>query len=205
MPGLRFVRNVLLFSIAGLLPVLLLFVSLSPGFASSLLEGGPALHRFLRQIVTNGLPVVFVTNYVTFFLFALSQNESMKALDPGFYAILDLPLRTSIFLVLHAIIYVLSADWFGSFGGSRITALSVVAPTLARSALFENVSGVYLYSTFVSAFPLYVSSIGRSEKFGPAVSRVPFGLGPLLSAFLWFAVSIMVLTSIAIIVSGWQS
>jgi len=36
-----------------------------------------------------------------------------------------------------------------------------VAPTLARPAFFENISGVYLYATLVSAMPLHVSSIEK--------------------------------------------
>lgn len=73
MPGMQFLRNVLLFSLAGLLPVLVFYVALSPGFATALADGGPTLKRFLRQVLTNGLPVVVMVNYVGFFLFALSH------------------------------------------------------------------------------------------------------------------------------------
>ena len=200
----QFLRNVLLFSLVGLIPVLLLYVYLSPGFASSLVEGGPSLRRFLRQVVTNGLPVVFVTNYIGFFLFALSQDERPNKPDPGLFVLIDLPLRVFVFLALHAIIYVFSADWFGSFGGSRATALSVVAPTLARSALFENISGAYLYATLVSAFPLYVSTIRRSEHLRWIVAQIPFRFGPSLFASIWFALVVLALTQVASAVVHWQ-
>ena len=70
MPAALFVRNVLLFSIAALLPILALYVLRTPGFAAALADGGPPLLRFLRQVLTNGLPVVATINYVGFFLFA---------------------------------------------------------------------------------------------------------------------------------------
>ena len=74
MPAAQFVRNVLLFSFAALLPVLLFYVLLAPGFAPALAAGGPALMRLLRQVATNGLPVVFAVNYVSFFLFAMTRR-----------------------------------------------------------------------------------------------------------------------------------
>jgi hypothetical protein len=197
MPGIQFLRNVLLFSIVGLLPVLLLYVFSSPGFASSLAEGGPALSRFLRQVATNGLPVIFVSNYVGFFLFALSQNENAGDRDPAIYALLDVPVRVFVFLTLHIVIYVLSADWFDSFGGSRATALRVVAPTLARSAMFENISGVYLYATLVSAFPLYKSAFGRSPRLRSLVNRFPFKSGAFVLALAWFFLAVFCLTILA--------
>ncbi|OSQ50695.1 hypothetical protein [Marivita geojedonensis] len=197
MAGRRFLRNVLLFSLAGLIPVLAIYVLLTPGFASALAEGGPPLRRFLRQVLTNGLPVVFVVNYVGFFLFALSRQRQAKDRDPAAYIAADFVARFILFFALHALIYVVSADWFGSFGGSRLTALQVVAPTLARSALFENISGVYLYATLVSAIPLYVSAIKLSPRFEPVVRLFPGSLGPIAIALLIFAAGAVCLTILA--------
>lgn len=194
MPWLQFLRNVLVFSLAGLLPVLVLYVSLSPGFASALMEGGPSFRRFTRQVITNGLPVVFVVNYVGFFLFALSRRTSADERDPSTFLVFDLIARLTIFLGLHAVIYVVSADWFGSFGGSRTTALRVVGPTLAQSALFQNISGVYLYATLVSALPLYASVIGRSRRLRPFASLIPLGMGAAIIALLWFMLAATILT-----------
>lgn len=197
MPGVHFLRNVLLFSLAGLLPVLALYVLSSPGFASALAGGGPALRRFLRQVLTNGLPVVLFVNYVGFFLFALSCERQEKSRDPAVYIAVDLAGRLALFFGLHALIYVLSADWFGSFGGSRATALRVVAPTLARSALFENISGVYLYATLVSAVPLYVSAIKRSPSLRALAGLFPGQTGPIVLALLIFAALAACLTAVA--------
>ena len=197
MPGIAFLRNVLLFSLAGLLPVLVLYIALSPGFATALAGGGPALGRFLRQVLTNGLPVVVIVNYVGFFLFALSHERSGSGRDPGAYIVVDFFSRLGIFVGLHALIYVVSADWYGSFGGSRATALRVVAPTLARSALFENISGVYLYATLVSAIPLYVSAASRSSRLAPVVRFFPEPIGPVAFALLIFVAGAACLTALA--------
>ena len=197
MPGMVFLRNVLLFSLAGLLPVLTLYIALSPGFTTALAGGGPALGRFLRQVLTNGLPVVVIVNYVGFFLFALSHARSGSGHDPGTYIVVDFFSRLGLFVGLHALIYLVSADWYGSFGGSRATALRVVAPTLARSALFDNISGVYLYATLISAIPLYVSAARRSSCLAPVVRFFPEPIGPVAFALLIFLAGAACLTALA--------
>ena len=160
--------------------------------------------RFLRQVVTNGLPVVFVVNYVSFFLFAFMQRTDRKHRDPAVFVLLDLSIRAVLFIGLHALIYVFSADWFGSFGGSRATALSVVAPTLARSALFENISGVYLYATMVSALPLYVSAINQSTSLRPLVGLFPQKTGAAVFALLALLLSVVSLTLVAELIAHLQ-
>ncbi|MFP7675630.1 hypothetical protein ACG74X_20030 [Marivita sp. S0852] len=205
MPGVQFVVNVLVFSLIGLLPVLIVYVLRAPGFASALMDGGPTLSRFLRQVLTNGLPVVFFVNYVGFFLFAVLNAKDTNSRDPAVFILFDVVTRVALFLVLHAFIYVLSASWFGSFGGSRSTALSVVAPTLARSALFENISGVYLYATLVSALPLYATAAGRSPILQPFVGLFSKTVGTVLIALAAFVSAAMCLTTIAAIVMYLQS
>tara|TARA_R110002074_G_scaffold369556_1_gene544305 strand:+ start:350 stop:1078 length:729 start_codon:yes stop_codon:yes gene_type:complete len=191
MPFWRFAANTLIVSCLGLLPLLLLYILLSPGFAGMLLDNRMALSRFLRQVVTNGLPVVFIVNYVSFFLYALMNDGQRSTNVPELILLIDLPVRIIVFVALHGLIYVMSADWFGSFGGDRWQALRVVGPTLVRSAFFENISGVYFYATMVSALLLYTTAIQRiqddgsgrttllrsfiyafSDKFGQAVGRV---------------------------------
>ncbi|MCQ0090223.1 MULTISPECIES: hypothetical protein [Rhodobacterales] len=73
-PFWRFARNTLIVSCLSLLPLLLLYILLSPGFAGMLLDNRMALSRFLRQVVTNGLPVVFAVNYLSFFLYAVMKD-----------------------------------------------------------------------------------------------------------------------------------
>ena len=97
MPSGQFLRNVLLFSLAGLLPVLAAYIFLSPGFAPALAQGGPALRRFLRQVLTNGIPVVVIVNYVGFFLFALSHQLSGPRRDPALFIGVDIVVRLTLF------------------------------------------------------------------------------------------------------------
>lgn len=186
-------------------PLLVLYVALTPGFATALSWSDQALGRFLRQIVTNGLPVVFAVNYLAFFLYASTNARGGLERRPGLVLFLDVSARIVSFTVLHILIYVLSADWFGSFGGSRATAVRVVAPTLARSAFFENISGVYLYATLVSAIPLYASVIERWIARGVATKhRDARGLALFLSLTLFGAV-VVLLTGIAYLLSALQT
>lgn len=205
MSAVRFVRNTLVFSLLALMPPLMAFVALTPGFGALLAGGGPPLGRFMRQVITNGLPVVFVINYVSFFLFAwiVAKPGQRYGIIP--VLLVDMPVRVIGFIALHAVIYVLSADWFGSFGGSRETALRVVAPTLARSILFENISGVYLYATMVSALPLYVTAIENSDRLGRLARRLPGRLGYVLFAVLMFGFSVLALTAFATLIIWWQA
>lgn len=205
MPGLRFVINVMAFSLVALVPVLLIYVMRTPGFSSALMDGGPALSRFLRQVLTNGLPVIFIVNYVGFFLFAVLNEKGTNSVIRRYSFFFDVVIRVALFLVLHAFIYVLSAGWFGSFGGSRATALSVVAPTLARSALFENISGVYLYATLVSALPLYVTAAGKSPILRPFIGLFPKSIGAVSVALLAFLLAAVCLTAIAAVILRLQS
>ena len=115
-----------------------------------LLANGAALSRFLRQVLTNGLPVVFLVNYLGFVFASVALRRSRFA--PVSYILNDCILRSAAFVGIHIAVYVLSADLFDSFNGSRATALSVVGPTLERSFMFENMSGVYLYAVVPGAF-----------------------------------------------------
>lgn len=151
----------------------------------------------MRQVLTNGLPVVFAINYVSFFLYALSKQTERRGDHVSLVAI-DVLARLSLFFCLHVLIYVLSADWYGSFGGDRMTAISVVAPTLARSAYFENISGVYFYATFVSAMPLYVTASRQSKILRKAVEPLPVGAGSIILAVAFFAATVVFLTILAL-------
>ena len=205
MPAWRFARNTLVASILGLLPLLALYIALTPGFAAHLFAGGPTLGRFVRQILTNGLPVVFVVNYVGFFLFSWARYKHPGGRGLGLVLLLNMPIRVILFIVLHAVIYVISADWFGSFGGNRLTALRVVAPTLAQSAMFQNISGVYLYATLVSALPLYMATIEGSDRLGKLLSRSPGRMGPLLGALAVFGLTAVFLTAAARMIERLQA
>ncbi|UWQ57781.1 hypothetical protein K3722_14895 [Leisingera caerulea] len=213
MPAWKFARNTLVVSCAGLFPLLLLYIGLTPGFGALLLGSGPAFSRFFRQVVTNGLPVVFAVNYVSFFLFAVITAKQREGAVPARILLIDLPARVVIFVLLHGVIYFISADWFGSFGGDHWQALQVVGPTLVRSAFFENISGVYLYATLVSALPLYATVIdsslercsGRWAWLRGLAHRLPGKLGPILLALGLFGIFTLGLTGAAAVIMHLQS
>ncbi len=161
LPLAHFASNTVLISLIGLLPVLALYVALVPGFWSHLIATEAALTGFSRQILTNGLPVVFVVNAFSLSLFAQLRAERLR---PGLVLAADMASRIGAFIALHVLIYPASSLIFGSFGGDPLQALRVLGPTLAQAAAFGNLSGVYLYATLVSAFPLHLVLAGAALR-----------------------------------------
>jgi hypothetical protein len=196
LPAGRFARNVLVVSLAGLLPAVALYVALSPGLATHLLALEVAGSRFMRQLLTNGLPVVFAVNFVSFLLYARWRARRMA---PGQVLALDLLARVGLFFALHAIVFAASALAFGSFGGSPVQALRVVAPTLVQAAAFGNLSGAYLYATLLGALPLHIAALARIHG-RPAGTAVAVALG-----LLAFALQAAVLTALAALISALQA
>ena len=205
LPWAKFAWNTLAASILGLAPFLVLYIVVTPGFASHLSTGGPVSTRFWRQILTNGLPVVFAVNYVGYYTFALTAAKSIQLKDPRLLVLVDMPLRIAVFVFLHVLIYLLSADWFGSFGGSKSTALRVVAPTLQQSARFTNVSGAYLYASLVCALPIYAWAFDQHPQLGKEVSSLPKSVGPWIAALLACFALALTLTGFAQVVVWLQS
>ena len=205
MPAGRFALNTLVASLLGMLPLLVLYIALTPGFTTQLLGGGAPLWLLVRQVLINGLPVVFAVNYVGFLLFAWAVDGRPRSRRMMLLPLIDPPLRVFVFISLHAVIYMVSADWFGSFGGDRLTALRVVAPTLARSALFQNISGVYLYATLASALPLYAAAIGKSHLCDGLPLRLRGRSGPVLAALGLFGLFAVLLTITAKLIMRLQS
>lgn len=191
LPAGRFARNLLLLSLAGLLPTVALYVALSPGMAAHLLAGGAAGGRFLRQVLTNGLPVVFAVNAASLLFYASLRSGRS---GPGRIVALDLLARVGLFLALHALVFAGSALAFGSFGGDPVQALRVVAPTLMQAAAFGNLSGAYLYATVIAALPLHIAALARW------LGR-PAGLGAGLAlGLLAFALQAAALTALAALI-----
>ena len=157
LPFTRFCWNTVAFSSLSLLPLLTVYIFLAPGFATLLATNTTALSRFARQILTNGLPVVFLINYIGFFAASIFLREDGRSTYRYIFA--DAFLRAIVFVGLHVAIYVLSAFLFNSFGGDRGTAFKVVGPTLERAYLFANISGVYLYATLPGACITYLAAL----------------------------------------------
>lgn len=191
LPFTRFARNVALLSLAGLVPVLALYIALAPGLGPHLWGSGQALGRFARQIITNGLPVVFVVNALGLILFAKLRAWRIAPLHA---LALDIPARIGAFVGLHLAIYPASAILFGSFGGDPVQALRVIGPTLAQSAGFANLSGVYLYATLISALPLHMALVGQ---FLAQQHRTITAHAPIAAALLIFTAQALLLTVLA--------
>ena len=153
-PG-RFALRVLALSLAALLPVLALYVVQVPGMAAHVLGGGAAGGRFLRQVLTNGVPVVFVLTWAAALMLVAPRAGLLATLA------LDAALRLTLFAGGHAAVFAGSALAFGSFGGDPAQALQVVGPTLAAAASFGNLAGVYLYAALLAALPLHVALLRR--------------------------------------------
>lgn len=194
LPFTRFVRNTFLLSLAGLAPMLALYITLAAGLWAHLLGTEAALGRFARQIATNGLPVIFVVNAISLVLYAQLRA---RRLGPGRCLAIDIPARIGAFIAMHLLIYPASALVFGSFGGDPVLGLLVVGPTLAQSAAFANLSGVYLYATLVSAVPLHMTLIGKAlHNLGLRAPSMPV---LMLAALAVFGVQALLLTGIAML------
>ena len=79
-------------------------------------------------------------------------------------------------------------------------ALGVVAPTIAGSASFGNLSGVYLYATAISAYPLFIAAMRQLADTQPN----PFGLliSRRLSPWTLSALFIVAFVLLAFAISG---
>jgi hypothetical protein len=196
LPFTRFARNTVLLSLFGLIPTLTLYIALIPDFWPHLTTSSAALALFLRQILTNGLPVVFTVNAVSIILFSQLR---LRTMEPEWVLTLDFATRTIFFAALHAVIFFASAQIFGSFGGDPLQALRVVGPTLAQSAAFGNLSGVYLYATLISALPLHM--VLTENWFKKRKSRPASVVTLALCSLAVIAAQILMLTALTLVIS----
>lgn len=193
LPAARFARNTVLLSLAGLVPALGLYISLTPGFWGHLAGAPGALGPFLRQLLTTGLPVVLAVNGVALLLFARVRAGLLR---PVAALGLDCAGRPGLFAVLQGAIFVASALLVGAFGGDAGQALGVLGPTLARAAGFGNLAGVYIYATLVSALPLHMALLARA--FEDRGRPVPPAATLAVAALGLFSLQLLALT-----VLGW--
>ena len=68
---------------------------------------------------------------------------------------------------------------------------------MVQSVLFQNISGVFLYATLVSALPLYVVAIEGSDRRGKLTHRFPGQTGPVFTALALFGLFAVLLTAAA--------
>lgn len=195
-PG-RFALRVLALSVATLLPVLALYLAQVPGMAAHVLGGGTASARFLRQVLTNGVPVIFVLTWATALVLARARAGGVLAT-----LVLDATLRLALFAGGHAAVFAGSALVFGAFGGDPAQALRVVAPTLGAAAGFGNLAGVYLYAALLAALPLHITLLRRHWP-APAAGAIPLHPGLIwLVAVGVLGTQAWLLSAIARVLSG---
>lgn len=176
-PAGRFAAGVVVVSLGALVPVLWVYVALTPGFWGHLVATQGARAPFLRQIATNGVPVVVVVNAAALILFAWARAGRLA---PGAALGLDLGLRVALFAGLHGVVFAASAVVFGAFGGDVGQALGALGPTLRRAAVFGNLAGVYLWATLLCALPLHMVLIAQALGRPVGAGLLPaLGLGVL--------------------------
>lgn len=193
-PAARFVLRVALVSSGAIAALLCAYLLFRPGALQMIAQGGaPAIALVLRQVAVNGLPVVVAATWAGAVLLGTwARRPGRRAWS---IAIVDGSVRLLVLAAAHALTFILAADMFGSFGGDRLTALRVVAPTLARAAVFENLSGVYLYASLAIALPMQVEAMAATER-GPSRPTA------LLVAALWSVVLIAGFTVLAGALAG---
>ena len=157
-------RNVVLLALAGLVPVLAVYITREPALWAHLRHSPGAGGALLRQILSNGLPVVVIVTAIGVVMRAQMQRRGLR---PGAALGLDMALRIGGFIGLHVVIYPVSALAFGAFGGDPGQALRVLWPTLLQAAGFVNLSGVYLYAVLFCALPVQVAALSRMAALSP--------------------------------------
>ncbi len=162
-------RNVVLLALAGLVPVLAVYITREPTLWAHLRYSPGAGGAFLRQIISNGLPVVVIVTAIGVLMRAQMQRRGLR---PGAALGLDMALRIGGFIGLHVVIYPISALAFGAFGGDPGQALRVLWPTLLQAAGFVNLSGVYLYAVLFCALPVQVAALSRMAALSPPLLGV---------------------------------
>lgn len=177
LPALRFAANVMLFTISSMLLLLVIYVSLTPNFLSSLINDPMQRSQLLKQFVFDGLIKTFVANYIGFSVYSL-RSERVD-FDPVRSLFVDVVIKVVVFIVLTAAIYVAYAKIQGAFSGKTGTALAAVGPTILLAAKFQNLTAVYLYSLALSSLPLYLAALLRALSDHPRFSAV------IRSLFFW--------------------
>lgn len=205
-----FVRLALQTFVASLLAmfvVLALFVVKTPVFLETVMQDRALALAVMRQVMANGLPIVFLINLVGFSNFGALAHRHDAERGAAATIGMDLLTRGFLFFALHALSYYLAAVSYGSFGGDPATALRVVAPTLVGAALISNLAGVYLYATAISALPFLMLALGKAAReggrFGALTERAALALGgERRPRTAYFLISLAVFLAFAFAVSA---
>ena len=174
LPAMRFVINVLLFTISSMLLLLIVYIALTPKFMSSLIDDPMQRSELFSQFFIDGLTKTFVANYIGFSVYSL-RSERVD-FDPAKSLFVDVVIKVIVFIALTAAIYVAYANFTEAFTGKTSTALAAVGPTILLAAKFKNLTAVYLYSLAISSLPLYLAALARALSDYPRFSAAVRGL-----------------------------
>ena len=176
LPAWRFALNVLVFTLASMLLLMIVYVAITPGFFKSLVTDRQQLSAVVSQFLLDGLIKTFAANYIGFSIFAkrLEQGD----FDPLKSLFVDVIVKVVAFIAVTALIYQIYAQ-MGSFTGSSQKALEAVRPTILAAAKFQNLTAVYLYSLAISSLPIYLAALLHAMAVRPRFSAA------IQSMFFW--------------------
>ena len=160
LPARKFIMGILLISLLSISVTLAVYLAKTDGLFAQLMDDSTALNYFLRQTILDGFLLVFLVNCFSFsiygyFVWRYSHAHQITIV----YLILEAVAKMAVFVFATAIIYVIFAQIFGSFGGSSIAALKSVRPTIEGAMRFDNLTGVYFYAVAISSFPLFICAM----------------------------------------------
>jgi len=177
LPPWRFALNVLWFTIASMLLLMLVYIPLAPKFLTSLATDPLQRWEVGTEFLFDGLTKTFLANYVGFSIFAMRSERD--DFDPVRSLFVDVVAKVLVFIVATAVIYVAYARIRGTFGGSDWKALYAITPTLLYAAKFQDLTAVYLYSLAISSLPLYIAALAQAMADHPRFSAA------IRLAFFW--------------------
>tara|TARA_Y100001968_G_scaffold1335_1_gene1066 strand:- start:2511 stop:3368 length:858 start_codon:yes stop_codon:yes gene_type:complete len=150
---LKFFFNVFTLTISSLLVTLSVYVAKTNGMSEQVFR-----ITFLTQFFGNGFLVTYLVNFFIFLSYpVLIHKVSMIDVKRALLVLaLDGFLKSSLFIVFTAITYLFFAEFYGSFSGSKVLALKAIPETLSLAVTFDNLTSVYLYSTLLSSFPIFI-------------------------------------------------
>jgi hypothetical protein len=171
---LAFAGFLLAFSMASLLILLCIYIAVSPGLFEQLLIDSAARARFFGYLTGNGLIVVLAVNFFGYFhdQYRLGKSDDPSLLDISHVFLTGMLLKVSLFVVVTAAVYVAFATYGDSFLGSPMLALQSVPATILYGIAFQNLTGVFLYSTAISSFPIFIVALIRVLSSHPHIAAI---------------------------------
>lgn len=153
-PTMKFVRNVALVSIVSISILLFIYIYTVKGLAAQLITEKFALYYFSRQIIFDGLPTVFIVNFISFNIYAGRTTEGREVSFASL--VIDIVVKLITFLICTVFIYIFFTIFLHSDNNNITLALHSIGITLREAIFFHNLTSVYLYSVAISSLPIFM-------------------------------------------------